>query len=405
MWTQSGQATSSCSHSLSCWHRPHCTALIPGRSRLPGTASMKITELCVRPGDYKLLLTSNEAYHWFQTEYERIEERGWGCMNPDSQISGLCTDLVDTCFVFVFHCGANGRTTLCHVVSGTDITVFNAQMSYVAGEDPASQVDIVVFQGLTYGDPGDVPSEILEEDLMWVSQTLDHLRIRMTSCNAFVHPKPLGHGVVLVQKTSGDVILPIPPTNNPQPVPRFLRCALSQPTPTMFAKRRVVDAFYQIQSTASFITSEFRSAPCFEVYDGTRRLVIPPSSDDTREIFRIATMHPNFPSLEPIQQSDLDICKRVIPTNEMATYVKGLPRLLRSVGAPCEVPGCRKFTSEKCAACRGAYYCSRSHQEQHWGKHKGWCKSHRYIPGGLVGCSFEEGTNPSVQPGERKPWM
>ncbi|KAJ7140851.1 hypothetical protein C8R44DRAFT_761978 [Mycena epipterygia] len=369
---------------------------------------MKITELVVGPGDYQLLPTEAGLYPWFQTEYERVEERGWGCSNPDSPIPGLCTDFVDTCFVFVFHCGASGRTTLCHAVSGTDIAVFNAQMRYVAGEDPRSQVDIIVFQGRAYGDPGsDVPPEILQEDLTWVSQTLDRIRIKTTSCNASVHPKPLGYGIVLVEKSSGEVTLPIPPsrTNNPKLVPQFLHCVPSPPTPTTLAKSKAVDAFYRIQSTASFIASDFRSVPCFEVYDGTRRLSIPPSSDDTREIFRIATMHPNFPSFEPIQQSDLDICQRVVPNNEMGAYVKGLSRLIQRVGAPCEVAGCRKFTTQKCATCKGAYYCSRSHQKEHWAKHKVWCKSHRYIPGGMVGCRMEEGTNPFVKPGEKMPWM
>ncbi|KAF7338874.1 hypothetical protein MSAN_02210600 [Mycena sanguinolenta] len=367
---------------------------------------MKITELILGPREYKLQPTADGTYYFsFQTEYERIEERGWGCLNPDSPISGLCTDLVDTCFVFVFHCGANGRTTLCHVVSGTDIAVFTAQMRYVAGEDPRSQVDIVVFQGRMYGNPGDAPAEILQEDVMWVSQTLDQLKIKTASCNAFIYPRPLGYGVVLVEKFTGDVTFPIPPTNNSEPVPQFLHCVPSPSTPTTIDKSTVVDAFYRIQSTASFIASDFRSVPCFEVYDGTRRLVIPPSSDDTREIFRIATMHPNFPSFEPIQQSDLDICKRVIPTNEMVTYVKGLPALIQRVGALCEVAGCRKFTTKKCLACKGAYYCNRSHQEEHWAEHKAWCKSHRYIPGGRVGCRLDEGETPFIKPGEKKPWM
>ncbi|KAJ6568433.1 hypothetical protein DFH09DRAFT_1155386 [Mycena vulgaris] len=355
---------------------------------------MKITELVVGPEDYELLL-GPDYWPWFQTEYERIEERGWGCLNPDSPIPGLCTDFVGTCLVFVFHCGANGRTTLCHALSDTDIAVFDAQMSYVVGEDPRSQVDIIVFQGRAYGDPGeDVPPEILQEDLTWVSQTLDRIRIKTTSCNASVHPKPLGYGVVLVEKSSGEVTLPIPPSraNNPEPVPKYLQCVLSPPTPTTLDKSRVVDAFYRIQSTASYIASEFRSIPCFKVYNGTRRLAIPPSSDDTREIFRIATMHPNLPSFEPIQRSDLDIWNRVIATSEMEGYVKDLSRLIQRVGALCEVAECRKFTTQKCSMCRGAYYCSKSHQEEHRVKHKVWCKSHRYIPKGLVG--VREGTRP-----------
>ncbi|KAJ7242145.1 hypothetical protein B0H12DRAFT_1074333 [Mycena haematopus] len=221
---------------------------------------MKITEIVLGPGDYKFLPTADSGtYCWLQKEhYERIEERCWGRMNRDSPISGLCTDLVDTCFVFVFHCGANGRTTLSHVVSGIDIAVFTAQMQYVAGGDPLNQVDLVVFQGRQ----NDVPSEILEEDRMWLSETLD--RIKTPSCNAFVYPKLLGYGLVLVEKSSGDVTIPIPPSraNN---IPKFLRCVTSAPTPTTFAKRRLVDAFYRIQSTASYIASKRTSIPGFEV--------------------------------------------------------------------------------------------------------------------------------------------
>ncbi|KAJ7693827.1 hypothetical protein B0H17DRAFT_1058401 [Mycena rosella] len=219
--------------------------------------------------------------------------------------------------------------------------------------------------------------------------------MKMASCNAFVHPKPLGYGVVLVQKSSGDVTLPIPPSraNRPEPVPPFLSCVPSPPTPTMFAKSGLVDTFYRIQSTAAFIGSNLTggSMPCFKVYDGTRRLAIPPSSDDTRDIFRIATIQPNFPSIGPIQRSDWDICMRVVPTNEMRTYVESLVALIQRVGAPCEVAGCRKLTIKRCPACKGAYYCNKSHQEEHWREHKVWCKSHQYIPGGLVGCRLEAG--------------
>ncbi|KAJ7921483.1 hypothetical protein B0H13DRAFT_1984893 [Mycena leptocephala] len=368
---------------------------------------MIIAELVVGPGDYKLLPTEDELYYWFQTEYERIEERGWGCLNPDSPIPGLCTDLVATCFVFVVHCAANGRTTLSHVVSDTDPAVFDAQIRYVAGEDPRSHVDIVVFQGQQYGDPRPgVSPEILQEDLTWVSQTLDRIRTKTTSCNASVHPKPLGYGVVLVEKSSGKVTLPTRPAYNPEPVPQFLYCVSSPPTLTTVAKSIVVDKFYRIQSTASYIASEYRSIPCFEVYDGTQRLAIPPSSDHTREIFRIVTIHPNFPSFEPIQQSDLDdISKRVMPTNEMVIYATDLPKLIQRVGAPCEVTGCRKFTTHRCSRCKGAYFCSRSHQEEHWVKHKVWCKSRRYIPGGLIGTSIGKGKSPFIQPHEKMPWM
>ncbi|KAJ7030832.1 hypothetical protein C8F04DRAFT_1186476 [Mycena alexandri] len=368
---------------------------------------MKITELVVGPGDYKLLPSTRYS---FPTEYERIEERCWGGMSPDSPVLGLCTDLVDTCLVFVFRCEASGRTTLCHVVSGTDLAVFGAQMDYVTAEDSQSQVEILVFRGIAYGDSGnDVPPEILEQDLQWVSQTLDQIRAKRTSCSASVHPKPLGFGVVLVEKSTAEVTLPTPPSApTAEPVPAFLHCWPSPATDAKYLKeirrRQVVDEFYCIQSTASFIASSFTRSPCFEVYDGTRRLPIPPSSDDTREIFRIATMHPNFPAFEPIQQSDVDICKRVVSTHEMVGYVKRLADSI-SVGAPCEAKECRKLSTQKCSKCRGVYYCSRSHQTEHWAEHKTWCKSHQHIPGGMVGARMEAGNNPVVEPGERMPWM
>ncbi|KAJ7213107.1 hypothetical protein GGX14DRAFT_446316, partial [Mycena pura] len=342
---------------------------------------MKITELVVRSGDCNLLLAADGPTYWFHTEHERIEERGWGCLDPESPISGLCTDLVATCIVFVFQCRATRRTTLCHVVSKTDIAVFEEQMRYVTKEDPHSQVDIVVFQGCVYGNTGEVPSKILQEDSMWVSQTLEHIRNKRTSCHASAYPKPLGYGVVLVDKLSGDVIIPMPPTT--EPAPQFLSCINTwPPTPTMLIERQIVDEFYRIQSTASYIRSKYRIIPCFQVYDGTRKLVIPPSSDDTREIFRIATMHPNFPHFEHIQQSDLDICNRVVPTIEMPGYIKHLPELIRKAGGFCEVAGCRKFTIQTCSMCKGAHYCNKNHQEEHWAEHKTWCKSHRYKPGG-----------------------
>ncbi|KAJ7652515.1 hypothetical protein DFH06DRAFT_536901 [Mycena polygramma] len=345
---------------------------------------MKITELVVGPGDYAMLPYGNVVYYWFQTDYERIEERGWGRLSPDSPVPGLCTDLVATCLVFVFHCAASGRTTLCHAVSETDPAVFDAQMRYVAGDDARGQVDIVVFKGRTYGEPGDTPPEILRDDLTWVSKTLARIRSKTPSCTTSVHPHPLRYGVILIQKSSGDLILPMPPTVNGANTPRLLNCYSSRPTPTIFDSRRVFDAFYRIQSTSSYLASGRRTIPCFEVYNGTRRLGLPGPSAGTREIFRIASMQPNFPSMDAIQHSDLKICERVAPTSEMVGYVEELSKLIQTVGAPCEVEGCRKLTTQKCAKCRGAHYCSRTHQTEHWVKHKAWCKNHRYIPGGVT---------------------
>ncbi|KAJ7663153.1 hypothetical protein DFH06DRAFT_345051 [Mycena polygramma] len=345
---------------------------------------MKITELVVGPGGFKLQINDEAPNYWLQTDYERIEERCWGGLSPDSPVPGLCTDLVDTCFVFVFRCVASGRTTLCHAVSETDPAAFDAQMRYAAGDDARGQVEIVVFKGRTYGEPGDIPPEILRDDLRWVSKTLARIRSKTPSCTTSVHPQPLRYGVILIEKSSGDLILPIPPNGANRP--DFLHCCASTPTPTTLATREVYDAFYRIQSTSSYLASNRRSIPCFEVYDGTRRLGLPPPSARTREIFRIAAMQPNFPSMEAIQQSDLDICQHVAPTREMVGYVEELSKLIQTVGAPCEVEGCRKLTTQKCAKCKGAHYCSRAHQTENWAEHKAWCKSHRYTRGGLKHC-------------------
>ncbi|KAJ7274955.1 hypothetical protein C8J57DRAFT_1313215 [Mycena rebaudengoi] len=319
-----------------------------------------------------------ESY-FLQTDYERIEERGWGCLNPNSPVPGLCTDLVGSCFVFVFHCNANGRTTLCHAVSGTDLRAFEAQMRYVAGESP-HPVDIIVFRGWAYGIPGFKIHESdrcgcsrdLEDDLAWASQTVERIKDAI-------------YGLVLVEKSTGKITLPIRPRAGPYPTVLQLQYFSSSPTPAAMTKREVVDAFYRIQSTTLFISSNFTRVPCFEVYDGARRLPIPPSSDDMREIFRIATMHPNYPDLEPIQYSDFDIVKRLLCTEEISGYVKGLSPLLRDVGAFCEVAECRQFTMKRCPKCKGAYYCGDEHQNADWEHHKGWCKSHRQKPGAATG--------------------
>ncbi|KAJ7652525.1 hypothetical protein DFH06DRAFT_1475315 [Mycena polygramma] len=359
---------------------------------------MKVTELVVGPGDYTLQLNDDVPYYWFQTDYERIEERCWGRLSHDSPVPGLCTDLVSSCLVFVFHCGASGRTTLCHAVSGTDIEVFYTQIRYVSGEGPPSQLDVMVFRGDSAW--SEIHPEEWQEDLAWVSQTLDRIRVKIPACNASVHPKPLTCGVVLVQKSSGDVIIPTPPSS--LAAVTFLQCSPAPSSPATLAKRELVDKFYRIQSTAEFIASKLTTVPCFEVYDGARRLPLPRTSDDTREIFRIATMHPNFPHLEPIQQSDLDILVRVVPNQEMQIYVKGLPKLIQRAGGPCDVAGCRKITTGKCSTCKGAFYCSKTHQEEGWAQHKAWCKRHVYIPGGKV---LSLGVSEGTMWQDKAPWM
>jgi hypothetical protein len=220
-------------------------------------------------------------------------------------------------------------------------------MRYVAGESP-HPVDIIVFRGWAYGIPGfkihesDDVAPDLEDDLAWASQTVE--RIKTPSCTTLIYPNSLEYGLVLVEKSTGKITLPIRPRAGPYPTVLQLECFSSSPTPAAMTKREVADAFYRIQSTTSFISSNFTRVPCFEVYDGARRLPIPPSSDDMREIFRIATMHPNFPLFEPIQRSDSDIAKRQLRTKEMIDYVASLPPLLRIVGAFCEVAECRQFT-------------------------------------------------------------
>ncbi|KAJ7633346.1 hypothetical protein DFH06DRAFT_1479608 [Mycena polygramma] len=293
---------------------------------------MKITEFVVGSDGLKPQQYPNGTYYWLQTDYERIEERGWGRLHRDSPVPGLCTDLIETCLVFVFHCGTTGKTTLCHAVSGTDLAVFDAQIRYVSN-DTDSQVELVVLKGRAYGDPGDLPPHIFEEDLAWVSQTLDRIRVRRPTCNASLHSEPTGYGVVLVQKASGDIIIPVPPRYLPA-VTKFLHCTSSVLVPEALAKRELLDAFYVTQSAASFVASGFTTVPCFEVYDGTRRLNLPPTSDDTREIFRIVNMHPKFPALAPIRQSDWDIYKRVAPNKEMYCYVQKLCAWMPSAGAP-----------------------------------------------------------------------
>ncbi|KAK7055547.1 hypothetical protein R3P38DRAFT_1360263 [Favolaschia claudopus] len=323
---------------------------------------MKIKELEVGPGGYRAVMTLQETVHYYliQAEYERIEERGWGRMDDDSPIRGFCTDCVATCFVFVFHCEAKARTTLCHVVSGIDSKVFEAQIRYVTdGGGSGNLADIVVLLGRVYASEyragSGVPADIIEEDLLWASQTVERLGRNTAVHSASIHPKALCYGVVLVERSTGEITIPIPPTSS-IPTPRYLMCASSPLTPESLGKIMIIDEFYRVQSTTSFIASKFTTSPCFEVYDGARRLPVPPSSEDTREIFRIATMHPDFPSLNPIQQWDLDICKRVTSTNEMATYASSLAELMKTVGAPCDEPSCRKLTTRKCSVCRGAYY-------------------------------------------------
>ncbi|KAK7055544.1 hypothetical protein R3P38DRAFT_1360220 [Favolaschia claudopus] len=350
---------------------------------------MKIKELAVGPGDYESHLSPDGTFYpFFPTDYERIEERGWGRMSPDSPIRGICTDLVDTCFAFVFHCETNARTSLCHVVSGIDTKVFDSQIRY-ASEDrsPGNPVDIVAFLGHVYGrhpPPPDVDPKNIQEDLLWISDQLDLLRKDEAVRGAYAHPTPLSYGAVLVEKSTGQITIPSAPTFRVSVrLPTLLRCLPSSTKYEALTKVRVVDQFYRIQSTSFSIGSRSANVPCFEVYDGIRRVPVPPPTENTRELFRIAIMHPKFPYLDPIQQSDLDIVKRVI-TLENMVYVEGLAMLMQVVGALCDEPSCRRFTKQKCSRCKGAYYCSRAHQDGQWANHKGWCKAHHSTPGGSL---------------------
>lgn len=71
------------------------------------------------------LTTSGVAKWWFykSSEYFRVPERTWGKIDQSSPVAGLCTDLVDTCFVFIHHCPATQRTTMLHTTSQIQATV------------------------------------------------------------------------------------------------------------------------------------------------------------------------------------------------------------------------------------------------------------------------------------------
>ncbi|KAK7014238.1 hypothetical protein R3P38DRAFT_3002668 [Favolaschia claudopus] len=372
---------------------------------------MEIQELAVGPGDFGVLKIAEASFYWFSTDYERIEERGWGCMSSESPVSGLCTDLVNTCIVFVLHCETNARTALCHVVSGTDRTVFDSQILYVSdSRKEGNRVDIIAFLGHTYGlspVPPDVTPEMIQDDLLWASQTVDFLKTDGVVRGAYVHPKPLPFGAVLVQNSTGRITVLTRPIRFTEALPELLPCLPPSFTFEDLKRRQFIDSLYQIQSTSSFIASEFTRAPCFQVYDGIQRLAVPPLIDDARDVFRIASMHPNFPALEPIQKRDIDIAKRVVSSNEMKLYIYCLSKQIQAVGALCDEPSCWKFTKQRCSKCKGAYYCSKEHQDGQWALHKGWCKTRRFVPGGSLveGARIEDGTKKAYSEQGKMPWM
>mmetsp|Transcript_19945 Transcript_19945/g.28666 ORF Transcript_19945/g.28666 Transcript_19945/m.28666 type:complete len:114 (-) Transcript_19945:152-493(-) len=41
----------------------------------------------------------------------------------------------------------------------------------------------------------------------------------------------------------------------------------------------------------------------------------------------------------------------------------------------CSLPGCNQPADKRCSKCKKTYYCSRSHQTDHWSTHKSDCKT------------------------------
>ena len=85
---------------------------------------VQISERPVGPDDVNVTIyPHSELWKYPVTGYCRVPERTWAKLGENSPVLGLCTDMADTCFIFVCHCNSTRRTTVMHTPSLVDMQV------------------------------------------------------------------------------------------------------------------------------------------------------------------------------------------------------------------------------------------------------------------------------------------
>ena len=329
-------------------------------------------------------------------------------MEATSPIEGICTSLVASCCVIIFHCANSKRTTVAHTPSYFHLSELAPMLYWVAGGDkdrniptesqanmnigfvlfgllgPQLQnwwpktvvfdvkVEMIVLKGFQHvGDP------LESQHAHWVSccNTFFYSTRAQTGIDLVIShiPNPLPIGAVSIQKGSGQITIyrRTPTSRSPSIKTPPFRLLQNHDASRL---RLAVAAFRNFLACYIAMTQEY---PIWLEYDCNTYAPPPTLNDNARLLLRAIRAPSRDQEATAIEQQ----LRRTAGDDQQVTMLFSCARLL----APqdqwlCEVCGALGTGQQlllTCSGCGGAWYCGQAHQLLAWPNHKAFCKTHR----------------------------
>lgn len=317
-------------------------------------------------------------------------------MDPSTPGKGISTSGVASCTVVVLHCPATKRTTVSHSPNRLFLNTFVPMIDWIIGgsADQVSptqrnmwrmgfrvttapaQIDVAVIRGSWYGDAAEARRYGHES---WMSDFRDLFneieKSRGIKAEILDSPRILSSGTVLVDKETGNITyvsvvgassrLSMKPMEFVSDTPSY---TLEQRHQDLFAGNLVV-----LQDSCPEIHMQ---------WDLDHYCPHPPLADIARLLLRSKFLGETAEKQQAILRSASipDFISTVGGNLSLDQATKSVWDLYGiGMKAPCEM--CGMEGTLKCSSCRGAWYCGKFHQTEHWKLHKGWCKSHKWPTG------------------------
>ena len=323
--------------------------------------------------------------------YVPIFQLGYGRMDPSTPGKGLSTAGVASCTVVVLHCPSTHRTVVTHSPNLLYMSTFVPMIDYITGGqgDQTSfqdrrrweigmtgnkkpvDIEAVVIRGSWYADPAQARLYGHEGWMSDFRELFDRISFtRSINANIVDFPRFLLSGTVLVDKATARITYISIPTGGQNT--SFVKVEFIH-HPSYTPEQRHQDVFVSnvqgVQGKCQDIHLQWdidHYCPSIPLTGITRELLRSKFLGEPEEkqcaLLRAAGIQ-DFISNSPSE--NLSIGNNLNRIWERYNLIK----------PPCE--RCGEIGASKCASCRGAWYCSKLHQTEHWKTHKAWCKDHK----------------------------
>ncbi|KAF9512286.1 hypothetical protein BS47DRAFT_1090943 [Hydnum rufescens UP504] len=328
----------------------------------------------------------------FKAPYARIGQYGYGRMDSSSPGNGVGTDSVASCSVVVMHCPTTGRTTLSHSPNFLDLNTFIPIVEWVTGGPGAGahcrpsfaeisrfesgvgavpcSLGVVVLRGSHYVLPAasTFGHEAWMDDLRkFFASFVEWRRIALTILD---FPTPMKYGTVLVDKGTGHItqVEGAPHLKGPS----LAICLVPTSIPGAYS---LAQEHQDLFMGSLFCARRSPDPMPIVLHYNVNKFALPyPLTDEARQLLRSARLG-EAPSAQSAIIAHFGFSEDWIrqPTT---LYSRVLGPLFARVTRLKSCERCSNAGDMICSACKGAWYCGRTHQQQDWKSHKEWCRSH-----------------------------